>query len=74
MLVNVEIVCSDEDEHRRRVERRKSEIRGLVYPNWSEVEQRLYQEWTQDRPILDSSALQVSESTAKIIEYMNTIG
>ncbi|GKX35715.1 MAG: adenylyl-sulfate kinase [Rhizobiaceae bacterium MnEN-MB40S] len=73
-LVNVEIVCSDKIEHRRRVETRSSDIRGQVCPNWSEVEQRLYQEWTQDRLILDSSAFQVSESTAKIIEYMNTIG
>ncbi|MEO4042741.1 AAA family ATPase [Hoeflea sp. CAU 1731] len=73
MLLNVEIVCSDENEHRRRVETRTSEIRGLVCPDWGEVEQRLYQKWTQDRLILDSSALHVSESIAKIIEYMNTI-
>lgn len=72
-LVNVEIVCSDKIEHRRRLETRSSEIRGHVCPGWNEVEQRIYQEWTQDRLILDSSSLRVGESTAKIIEYMNTI-
>ncbi len=72
-LLNVEIVCSDKIEHRRRVETRSSEIRGLVCPSWNEVEQRSYQEWTQDRLILDSSSLRVSESTAKIIEYIKLV-
>ena len=71
-LVNVEIVCSDRIEHRRRVESRNSEIQGLVYPDWDEVQQRRYQEWVQDRLILDSSSLRVGESTAKIIEYINS--
>ena len=71
-LVNVEIVCSDRIEHRRRVETRSSEIQGLVYPDWDEVQQRRYQEWVQDRLILDSSSLRVGESTAKIIEYINS--
>ncbi|MBW8640037.1 AAA family ATPase [Hoeflea sp. WL0058] len=73
MLVNVEIVCSDENEHRRRVETRKSEIRGLVYPNWSEIEQRLYQKWAQDRLILDSGSRRVNESVSRIIDYMNAM-
>ncbi len=40
--INIEVVCSDKQEHRRRVEERKNEIAGLKLPTWNEVENREY--------------------------------
>ncbi|HKF66690.1 MAG TPA: AAA family ATPase [Vicinamibacterales bacterium] len=40
--VNVEIICSDVDEHRRRVESRSADIAGHRVPTWSEVVERDY--------------------------------
>lgn len=53
--VNIEIVCSDPVEHRRRVESRKSSVRGLKLPTWEEVEDRDYSEWTTGRLVIDTA-------------------
>ena len=35
--VNIEIICSDAGEHRRRVEQRTAAVHGLRLPTWHEV-------------------------------------
>jgi predicted kinase len=44
-VVEVEMICSDAAEHRRRVASRSADIRGLKLPTWSEVEARDYEPW-----------------------------
>ncbi len=39
-ILEVEVVCSDETEHRRRVEVRSSDIEGLMKPAWTAVMNR----------------------------------
>ncbi|MFY9146778.1 MAG: AAA family ATPase [Bacillota bacterium] len=53
--VNIEIVCSDAREHRRRVESRSPTVPGLRLPTWTEVESREYHDWTVERVVLDTS-------------------
>lgn len=53
--VNIEIVCSDVDEHRRRVETRKPTVPGLRLPTWREVAGREYHAWTVDRVVVDTA-------------------
>ena len=53
--VNIEIVCSDLAEHRKRVEMRESAVPGLRLPTWAEVAEREYHEWTVDRVVLDTA-------------------
>src|SRR4051794_39975287 len=40
--VNIEVVCSDALEHRRRIETRISSVAGLVLPTWEDVMRREY--------------------------------
>ena len=47
-VVEIEVVCSDPVEHRRRVEMRTVDVPGLVPPTWQEVVDRDYEPW--DRP------------------------
>jgi len=42
-LLEVEVVCSDPEEHRRRVEARVADIPGHVEPTWDEVVVREYE-------------------------------
>ena len=53
--VNIEIVCSDRNEHRERIESRKSTVAGLALPGWDEVEAREYHTWTRERIVIDTS-------------------
>ena len=52
--VNIEVVCSDVREHRKRVETRRSTVPGLTIPTWLNVTEREYHDWTVDRVVLDT--------------------
>jgi predicted kinase len=53
--INIEVICSDAQTHRQRVESRISTVPGLRMPNWSEVENREYHKWMDDRIIIDTA-------------------
>jgi predicted kinase len=54
-LIEVEVICSDEAEHRRRVETRMSDVEGLAKPRWTGVIEREYEPWTRDRLVVDTT-------------------
>ena len=54
-FVEVEITCSDPQEHRRRVETRMPDIPGLRSPTWSEVVARDYEPWNRERTVIDTA-------------------
>jgi predicted kinase len=55
-LAVVEVVCSDPDLHRRRLEQRVRGIEGFDEPDWAAVERcrAEYEPWTDRRLVLDS--------------------
>ena len=69
-LLNLEIVCSDPTEHRRRVETRRSDIVGLDLPDWKRVQSRDYEDWTGDCVVLDISKLSANDCVKTIIEAL----
>jgi predicted kinase len=54
-FVNIEVVCSDPAEHRRRVETRSSSVPGLRLPTWREAEGREYEAWATERIVIDTA-------------------
>jgi len=72
-IANIEVVCSDRAEHRRRVEARVSDIRGHAVPDWESVETRHYEPWTGDRLVLDSAQVSTPECVARIVELLAQI-
>jgi predicted kinase len=54
-FVEIEIICSDPQEHRRRVEMRTSDISGLVSPTWPDVVAREYHSWDRERTVIDTA-------------------
>ena len=60
--VAVEIVCSDQAEHRRRVETRRPDIRGLELPTWADVIARDYRPSDRDRIVIDTVGRSVRQS------------
>lgn len=57
-LAFIEVVCSDPELHRQRLEGRERGIEGFDEPSWDEVERRRaeYEAWTDRRLTLDSVA------------------
>ena len=54
-FVEIEITCSDPQEHRRRVEMRTSDISGLRLPTWPDVVAREYHAWDRERMVIDTA-------------------
>ena len=69
-IVEVEIVCSDAAEHRRRVETRVSDVDGLVKPTWDQVLRREYHPWSRRHLIIDSVGTSVQEAAEQIATEM----
>jgi predicted kinase len=67
-VLDVEIVCSDAQEHRRRVERRVADITGHTLPTWQEVVERDYRAWDSQRILIDTARLTVERSVRTILE------
>ncbi|MGP6422353.1 AAA family ATPase [Pseudomonas putida] len=66
-LLNIEVICSDPHEHRRRVEHRQSDITGLTPPSWSSVVNHEYEAWTQPILRLDTASLSVDQAVKIIV-------
>jgi predicted kinase len=60
--LEVEVVCSDVAEHRRRVEARIADISGHWLPTWPEVVDRDYRDWDRPRLVIDTFRLNLQES------------
>jgi predicted kinase len=71
-LVEVEVICSDEAEHRRRVETRTSDVDGLSKPTWSAVLRREYEPWTRERLVIDSTTTSPEEAANRIATEMGS--
>jgi predicted kinase len=64
--LEVEVICSDAGEHRRRVETRTIDIPGLVPPTWAEVEEREVQPWPGDHIVVDTAGRSLEQSLAEL--------
>lgn len=60
--IEIEILCSDRREHRRRIESRTADIPGFVLPTWQDVVERDYRPWTRERTVIDTAATSVTEA------------
>jgi predicted kinase len=69
-LVEVEVICSDEDEHRRRAEVRSSDVEGLVKPTWAAITEREYETWLRRPLVIDSAITSPDRAAQKIASRM----
>jgi predicted kinase len=53
--VEIEVVCSDPTEHRRRATGRAADIPGLQPPTWQEITDRDYQPWDRAHTVIDTA-------------------
>jgi len=68
LFVNIEVICSDKNEHKKRVETRDCEVEGLKLPTWEEVENREYHPWKSERIIIDTANKSIDECFDKLNE------
>jgi predicted kinase len=64
--IEVEVICSDLEAHRRRIESRTADVVGLQLPTWNDVITRDYRPWDRQRLVIDTSQLTVEQSVSRI--------
>jgi len=70
-FVNIEVLCSDIEEHKKRIESRGNDIQGLALPSWSEIEKRQYDSWDCKRIVIDTASKTVNESFKDLLGKLN---
>jgi predicted kinase len=71
-IIEVEVVCSDPVEHRRRVETRVSDVVALVKPTWDEILRREYEPWRRPHLIVDSAGRPVQQAVDQIATQIDS--
>lgn len=70
-VVEVEVICTDSEEHRRRVEGRAGDVPGLTLPTWEAVKRRDYEQWNRPHVVLDTALRSVEQSVAELLRTLN---
>ena len=65
-FVEIEVICSNETEHRERVETRTTDIPGFILPTWAGVIGREYDLWDTEHLVLDTAGKTMEESYAEL--------
>ena len=71
--IEIEIVCSDQGEHRRRVESRIADIVGHQLPTWQQVCDREYEPW-QASIVIDTAGQHIEASISALLERLEGFG
>jgi predicted kinase len=69
-FIEIELICSNKEAHRSRIEFRIADISGHTLPDWESVLDREYQSWDSQHLIVDTSIFSVDQIVEKIIEHM----
>ena len=72
-MIDIEVVCSDLREHRRRVEQRQGDIAGLAPPTWQSVIDHDYEARTDQRLTVDTAHLAPGQAVEMIVEHLRTM-
>jgi predicted kinase len=70
--IEVEVACSDTDEHKRRVETRITDIPGLRLPTWQEVVSRAYDPWGREHIVIDTARHSLEQNVRVLLEELRS--
>jgi predicted kinase len=69
-VIEIEVICSDPSEHRRRVETRNVDIDGLSLPSWEAVLGRTYEDWIRPHLVLDTANRSIEKALEELLAYL----
>jgi predicted kinase len=72
-MIEVETICSDIVEHRRRLDTRFHDIPGLAV-SWQQVISREYEPWDRAHLLIDTATHSLGECVAMILDHLQLVG
>jgi predicted kinase len=73
-LFEIELICSDGDEHRRRIEMRSAEDNVSPLLTWQQVIDREYEPWDRPHLVLDTARVSPQQALAEIRVWISSGG
>ncbi|AKA81337.1 AAA family ATPase [Pseudomonas synxantha] len=73
-LINIQVVCSDQQEHRRRVQSRVGDVPGLTSPTWQSVLVHEYEPWDEPAFRLDTARMTPAQAVATAHAHLFNVG
>ena len=73
-VVEIELVCSDQQVHRSRVQDRVADIPGATLPTWDEVVARRYEPWEPEPVRIDTATATAGESVRQALTAIMRAG
>ena len=70
-FTEIEVICSNLNEHQQRIEQRISDIAGLQLPTWQSVLEREYHPWKTERIIIDTAGKTHHQSKADLLQALS---
>jgi len=68
--LEVEVICSDRQQHRQRLETRPADITGLSLPTWEQVGSREYEPWERQHLVIDTTGRSPTECVKELREAL----
>jgi predicted kinase len=69
----IEVICSDKEEHKQRIESRTTDIEGLKLPTWNDVINRNYETWTRERIVIDTAGKSITDSQVELVQQLKNM-
>jgi predicted kinase len=69
-MMDVQVLCSDKQEHQRRVDTRTGDIPGLTPPSWQSVMSHVYEPWDTPVLTLDTAEVTVKQAVATLLAHV----
>jgi predicted kinase len=69
----IETICSDKEDHKRRVETRKADITGHKLPTWQEVIDREYDDWKTKNLVIDTFIHTTEKSVEILVKELSPL-
>lgn len=69
-VLEIEIVCSDQTEHKQRVETRVTDIEQSTRVTWKDVLNRAYEPWPQAQIVIDTAGDSPEQSVKKTLSFI----
>jgi hypothetical protein len=71
--LEVEVICSDQELHRARVEGRKADIPGHILPRWEDVLCLDFEPWTPAVFQVDMAKLDAEAAASQVLELLEGV-
>ncbi len=70
-VVDIEVTCSNKDEHKRRVEEREPDLLHQTVPTWEKVQNREYEPWKTEILSVDTYEKSPEDCLSEIRSYLS---